>query len=180
MRTKGKAGGSAINKEFDKVFAIMDEAFPPEEFRTYEGQLALLENPYYWLRLERDDQNRLIAFLASWEFEEFRYVEHLAVSRQARGSGIGGSMMQRFLQESVCPVILEVEPPTDDISRRRIGFYQRLGFQLNEFEYMQPPLRKGHGFYPLYVMSYPCSVSMAEFEPMKKTIYREVYGVSGG
>lgn len=156
----------------------MDEAFPKEETRSYEGQLALLENPYYWLRLERDDVGKLLAFMAVWEFDGFRYVEHLAVSKESRGSGIGGKIMKEYLRESSCPVILEVEPPHDEISKRRIGFYQRLGFQLNEFSYKQPPLRKGYGWLPLMIMSYPRSVNEEEFASMKRILYQEVYGES--
>ena len=155
----------------------MEEAFPKEEIRTYEGQLALLENPYYWLKRKLDDQGRLIAFMAVWEFEDFCFVEHLAVSRQARGNGIGGQMMQEYIRQSVHPLILEVEPPETDICKRRIAFYQRMGFQLNDFEYQQPPMRKGHGWYPLMIMSFPGSLMKQEFEPMKRRIYREVYRV---
>ncbi len=164
-----------IKKKFDEVFAIMDEAFPNEEMRGYEGQLALLENPHYWLRLKRDEMGRLLAFMAVWEFDSFRYVEHFAVSKQYRGSGIGEKMMKEYLKEGSGPVILEVEPPQNEITRRRIGFYQRLGFQYNEFPYQQPPLHKGNGWLPLVIMSYPGSVSEEEFAPMKQVMYQEVY-----
>lgn len=154
---------------------MMEEAFPKEEIRTYEGQLALLENPYYWLKRKVDEEGNLIAFMAVWEFEDFCFVEHLAVSRQARGNGIGGQMMREYMRQSVKPVVLEVELPETDIAKRRIGFYQRLGFQLNGFAYQQPPMRKGHGWYPLLIMSFPSSLTEEEFEPIKKKIYREVY-----
>ena len=76
----------------------MEEAFPKEEIRTYEGQLNLLENPYYWLKRKMDEEGNLTAFLAVWEFEEFSFVEHLAVSREFRGNGIGGLMMREYIQ----------------------------------------------------------------------------------
>ena len=102
-------------------------------------------------------------------------MEHLAVSREFRGDGIGGQMMREYIQQSVKPVVLEVELPETDIAKRRIAFYQRLGFQLNGFAYRQPPMRKGHGWYPLMIMSFPSSLTEEEFEPIKKKIYREVY-----
>ncbi|MFQ9951418.1 MAG: GNAT family N-acetyltransferase [Clostridium sp.] len=154
---------------------MMEEAFPKEEIRTYEGQLNLLENPYYWLKRKMDEEGNLTAFLAVWEFEEFSFVEHLAVSREFRGNGIGGLMMREYIQQSVKPVVLEVELPETDIAKRRIAFYERLGFQLNDFAYQQPPMRKGHGWYPLMIMSFPSSLTEEEFEPIKKKIYREVY-----
>lgn len=64
------------------------------------------------------------------------------------------------------------------MAQRRIGFYQRHGIQLNQFAYWQQPLREGDVPMPLLVMSWPGPVSAQEFEPFKKIIYREVYGVT--
>ena len=35
------------NGEFDKVFEILKDSFPKEEYRTYEEQKKLLDNPFY-------------------------------------------------------------------------------------------------------------------------------------
>jgi hypothetical protein len=41
-------------------------------------------------------------------------------------------------------MILEVEPPVDDISRKRISFYERHGFRRNKyFNYRQPSYAYG-------------------------------------
>ena len=32
-------------KEFDKVFSLMEQSFPLEEYRPYQGQKMLLEDP---------------------------------------------------------------------------------------------------------------------------------------
>lgn len=170
-----------MEKEFDQVFAIMDEAFPDNEMRTYEGQLALLENPNYGLRLKKDDHQRVIAFMAVWEFENFAFIEHLAVARAARGSGIGGKLVEEFLREyasiSSNPVILEVEPPHDDFSTRRIEFYKRFGFYYNDFLYEQPPMRATCDWCPLQIMSFPNPVGERAFEVFKKVLYEQVYRV---
>ena len=73
---------------------------------------------------------------------------------------------------------MEVEPPETEMARRRIGFYQRHGIFLNRFAYWQQPLRPGAVPMPLLVMSWPRPVSAGGFEPYKKIIYREVYGVT--
>lgn len=166
-----------MTTDFDKVFAILEEAFPPCEIRTREGQRALLEKPDYRLHVYPDESGEPAALLTAWEFEDFRYVEHLAVSGRLRGGGLGGRLVADYLKADARPVILEVEPPETEMAKRRIGFYQRLGFVLNGYPYEQPPLRETTGWCPLLLMSYPSPLSEEEFEAKKDTLYRRVYGV---
>lgn len=163
------------DKEFDQVFAIMKASFPESERRTYDGQKALLSDPHYRLILEKDGNHPIIAFLAAWEFPLFRFVEHIAVDPAIRGSGIGGRLMTAYIEESSKPILLEVEPPTTDLARRRVNFYKRLGFQYNHFDYVQPPLQKGQPDLPLKLMSYPQSLTEATFSLFKETLYTKVY-----
>lgn len=164
-------------EEFDKMFAVMDEAFPNSEMRDREGQRALFDHPFYSVVGKKDENDELLLFLAQWEFPDFLYVEHLAVSKAARGSGIGSHFLSQYLKNAKKPVYLEVEPPElSDMAKRRIGFYERLGLTLNPFPYLQPPLRPGDDFSPLLIMSYPGPISESEFLPLKEQIYREVFG----
>lgn len=125
-----------------------------------------------------NEQNEVIGFLAAWEFKEFRYVENVAVSPDIRGDGIGKRMMNHFMLQSDKPIILEVELPENELKSRRIGFYERLGFHLEKYAYVQPSLRVGQDALPLRIMSYPARLTSSEFEAMKKILYKEVYGVS--
>ena len=109
-------------REFDKIFALMEVSFPESERRTYEGQKELLNVPYYRLITETDNNNQIVAFLAAWEFPLFRFVEHIAVDPLTRGSGIGGKMMTSYRKESKNPILLEVEYPDSELAQRRIGF----------------------------------------------------------
>lgn len=167
------------DRDFDKIFTIMTASFPESERRTYAGQKDLLADPHYRLVTETDENNIIIAFLASWEFPQFRFVEHIAVDPGIRGGGIGGKLMAAYIGESAKPIVLEVEPPDTDMAQRRISFYERLGFHLNPFEYMQPPLQKGQPELSLKIMSYPQTLTDAEFALYKETLYSKVYKVSG-
>lgn len=162
---------------FHQVYALMEQSFPLIEYRTYEQQQQLLRDPRYRLLTEYNEQGELTAFLAGWEFEAFRYVENIAVSPHIRGGGIGKRLMQRFMQQSDLPVVLEVELPEDEIKQRRIGFYERLGFHLAQFDYIQPPLRAQQSDLPLYMMSYPAPLTLGQFESVKSQLYRDVYKV---
>ncbi|WP_316245760.1 GNAT family N-acetyltransferase [Paenibacillus senegalimassiliensis] len=165
------------DEKFERVYAIMEASFPPSERRTYDGQAELLANAYYRLMTKENQAGQLIAFLAAWEFQEFRFVEHLATEPSARGGGIGKQLMNELLGQADTPVLLEVELPNTEWAQRRIGFYQRLGFYLNEFNYVQPPLQPGEGPVPLKIMSFPHPLSADEFNHAKAVIHREVYRV---
>ncbi|MBE7896965.1 GNAT family N-acetyltransferase [Paenibacillus polymyxa] len=163
--------------DFSEIYAIMESSFPASECRTFEAQKALLKHPSYRIITEKNEQGNIVAFLAGWEFEHFRFVEHIAVDSRIRGGGLGQKLMGRFISQSDQPVVLEVEPPVDEWSRRRIGFYERMGFHLNHFEYVQPPLREGQTDLRLQIMSYPGALSEQEFTPFKEILYTEVYGL---
>ncbi|MGG1941213.1 GNAT family N-acetyltransferase [Paenibacillus polymyxa] len=163
--------------DFSEIYAIMESSFPASECRTFEAQKALLKHPSYRIITEKNEQGNIVAFLAGWEFAHFRFVEHIAVDSRIRGGGLGQKLMGRFISQSDQPVVLEVEPPVDEWSRRRIGFYERMGFHLNHFEYVQPPLREGQADLRLQIMSYPGALSEQEFTPFKEILYTEVYGL---
>ncbi|MDQ0493656.1 GNAT family N-acetyltransferase [Paenibacillus brasilensis] len=163
--------------DFSEIYAIMEASFPESECRSFESQKALLKLPSYRIISEKNEQGNTIAFLAGWEFTHFRFVEHIAVDSGIRGSGLGKKLMVSFISESDKPVVLEVEPPVDEWTRRRIGFYERLGFHLNHFEYVQPPLREGQADLRLQIMSYPDALPEQTFAPFKQILYTEVYGL---
>ncbi|WNS41434.1 GNAT family N-acetyltransferase [Paenibacillus sp. MMS20-IR301] len=163
---------------FNEIFAIMEASFPVSEIRTYSGQQALLSNPNYRVYTEKDAEGRTLAFLAAWEFPALRFIEHIAVNPEIRGSGIGNKLMNSYLQCSDKPVLLEVEPPDGELERRRIGFYERLGFHLNPYSYVQPPLRAGQEDLPLRIMTYPRMATLQEFRKFRDILYTEVYQVA--
>ena len=73
------------------------------------------------------------------------------------------------------PVILEVELPTGELEARRIAFYERNGFVMNPFEYMQPAMGEDRHAIPLRIMSYPKRLFADEFETMRDVLYCHVY-----
>lgn len=163
---------------FEEIFAIMEASFPTSEIRTFKGQLELLKVPQYRLITKEDSAGKIIAFMACWEFPGFRFVEHIAVDPSIRGGGYGKKLMEDYISQSNKPVLLEVERPLGDIEQRRIGFYERLGFHLNPFEYVQPPLREGNADLPLLIMTYPNAIDVEDFHLYRDILYKEVYKVS--
>lgn len=165
--------------EFDDIYPIMEEAFPAIERRSYEGQKSLIDLPYYNIYTEEID-GEVIAFMSVWEFSEFAFIEHFASNHKARGKGIGKMCLEHMIQKLDKLIVLEVELPLTDIAKRRIHFYERLNFHLNTYEYLQPPLQEGFQAYPLYIMSYPDTLSHHTFKQVEKTLYAYVYKLTNG
>jgi len=162
--------------DFDKMFDIMEASFPFDEYRTHDEQKALLDNPFYQVFVLKDSYNNSVkAFVAVWEFEDFTFIEHFAVDPQYRNTGIGAKILIKLFDLFGTTICLEVEPPEDELTSRRIGFYQRNGFFLNHYPYMQPSISKGKNTIPLLIMTSGKPASEEEFESYKKVIYKEVY-----
>ena len=77
-----------------------------------------------------------------WEAETFLYVEHFCILPAARNRGCGGRALAH-LAEKGKTVILEIDPPVDEISLRREAFYERCGYRANIHPHVHPPYRAG-------------------------------------
>ena len=129
--------------KFDEVFSIMKKSFPQEEMRNYEGQKALLERDDYFIKTYMHE-DEVAGFCAYYKFDNFIYIEHLACNPEVRGLGIGTKLVQQVIAEDEnLVVILEVEPPVDELTKRRVRFYEKLGFKLNPHYHFQPSLNEG-------------------------------------
>ena len=60
-------------------------------------------------------------------------------------------------------VVLEIDPPVDEIARRRQGFYQRCGFAVNPYPHVHPPYRPEYPGHELVVLSSPRALTPAEY-----------------
>ena len=164
-----------LAQEFDRVFAILQQSFPNAEYRPYGEQKALLRDPRYRILVEGDTQIR--AVLAVWELGDLVFVEHFAVDPAVRGRGIGTAMMRAFTARDARRLCLEVELPETETARRRIAFYERLGFTCNGYGYEQPPLSRGKSAVPLLLMTTQGGVTEEQFCAIRARLYREVYKV---
>lgn len=163
-------------RDFEKVFQIMEVSFPEDERRTYEEQKNQLEKPAYQIYVW-EEQEDMKGFAAVWIWEELLYIEHLAVNPAFRNEGLGSKILQEIMRETKKRICLEVEPAEEEMAIRRIGFYKRNGFFLNEYDYMQPPISKGRKEIPLKIMTSQGTINEEEFCEIRDLLYREVYNV---
>lgn len=160
--------------EFDVVWDIFIKSFSEDERRIKEKQYALLSNPLYNLDTY-EEEGRIVAYIAYWDFGDFLYVEHLATDPEMRGQGIGGKMLKDLIKQTGRLIVLESEKPDEAIAKRRLGFYERLGFKVNRYEYYQPSYGEGKEELSLVFLSNPHLLAPAEFENIRRIIYKNVY-----
>lgn len=155
-------------------------AFPESERRPVEAQRLNVDGNarFRCYLLTEDDDERPLGFITVWELDGFYYAEHFAIAPTLRNGGYGSRVMQHLLAQLDRPLVLEVEVPEDELTRRRVAFYERQGFRICDKDYVQPPYRTGGASLPLYLMvAGDASAELPALEDVRKGIYREVYRV---
>ncbi len=118
-----------------------------------------------------------MGFLAEWNFSRFKFWEHMAIKKKYRNLGLGGDTVKLFLKNTKKLVIAEVEKEEmSPLATRRIAYYQKLGFKVSPFYYIQPPYGNNKKEVKLHLISYPRLLKKSEFETIQRTLYKEVYG----
>ena len=138
---------------FGRAMALYEASFPRHEQRLPDEQRAVLSHPEYHFT-QLFDGAEFVGLLLYWEAEDFRYVEHFCVRPELRGRRYGAKALEELGRDGKT-VVLEIDPPVDEISVRRQHFYERCGFSKNSFPHLHPPYRKGFQGHPLVVMSAP-------------------------
>ncbi len=146
---------------FQEAWKLYEDAFPFEERRPLDSQSKVLQNDNYHFEV-LIDKDQFIGFILWWDFETHKYIDHFATALEQRNKGIGKLILNKFIDSDDKPIILEVELPTSNINERRIKFYERVGFKLNQHHYEIPPLKEDELPLQLLVMSYPHMISEKE------------------
>lgn len=144
-------------------------SFPVFEQRDRKQQEQAFASDRYHLDclIEGD---RLLAFIAYWDFEQYIYIEHFAVNPDCRGENIGSRVLQELIDTKQKTILLEIDPLTTDIARKRFRFYERLGFMANTYVHHHPPYKKEFPAHELIVLSFGQTID----EKLYQTFYQEL------
>lgn len=168
---------STEHKEYRTALALYRQSFPPHEQRESHSQSEILSHPDYHFYLIYED-TCFVGLLLCWETDPFLYVEHFCILPTLRGQRYGSRALKQLASRGK-PVILEIDPPIDDISIKRKCFYEQAGFHVNSFEHIHPPYHTGNAGHLLTVMSYPTALTSSEytafFDYLNTIVMRDVY-----
>jgi len=142
---------STDDSRFSQAWELYRESFPIYEQRRLEEQAQAMAQPDYHFEVLYQ-AGRFVGIMLYWRHMDFVYLEHFAVTPALRGGGLGTKALGLLLDEGA-RVILEIDPVRDDVSRRRLKFYQGLGLAQNPYKHIHPPYRDGYNGHSLEVLS---------------------------
>lgn len=161
--------------DFDAVYRLLTQSFPATERRGAAGQRALFSDSAYRVDILRAPDGGVQALIASWDFDDFVFLEHFAVDPACRSGGIGGQMLDAMLARCGKRVCLEAELPETELAARRIGFYERHGFTVNaDYPYFQPALVPGGDPLPMHLLTTGGACTSAELRTMETLVHTRV------
>lgn len=163
------------NLDFAKK--VYNSSFPENERRDFSLIPKLItqeQGAFDFMVIE--DNSKPIGILGIWEFEDFIFIEHIAVEKSQRNKSYGKNIMNYLINQYSKPIVLEVEPPKEEYSIRRIRFYIRLGFRFLNIDYFQPPYVKKNPMLNMYLLIY-FTDKYLDLIPriIMKTIHSRVY-----
>lgn len=164
-------------EKFDRFYQILSNNFPTKEIKEYNYMKDTFYAGLYQV-LTLKDNDQIVGIMSFYQHDDFRFIDYFAIDGSLKGKGMGSKMLQYFINLDDKMVILEVEHPEDEQSKRRIAFYQRNGLYLNDqFEYFVPPVRNlKHRLY-FHLMSSKRKINNIEFEKYYPQILKMVYGI---
>ena len=190
---------SQASPYWDSLVRVYHTSFPIDEQRPIESIAHLIEHDERFVAYAIVNENNaaglqaishwplaisqeptaksqyLLGLLTTWHFEEFIYIEHFAIDPDLRSRGYGAEALKTFIAQQQCPIVLEAEPPTDELSTRRVGFYKRLGLTLYDFPYIQPAYTPESNPVELRLMG-TLDTNTTPLPLVSKILHREVYG----
>lgn len=162
---------------YETARALYGKSFPRHEQREAASQAAILAHPAYRFDLIYDG-DEFVGLLLCWETDDFIYVEHFCIEPDKRGCRYGSRALELLGAEGKT-VILEIDPPVDEISIRRRGFYERAHFRANPYPHVHPAYHadcKGH---ELVIMSAPAPINQARYDAfndyLRAVVMKDVY-----
>lgn len=163
---------NANHPMYRKALALYQISFPHHEQREAFSQEKILAEEEYHFGLIYDE-TIFVGLVLYWETESFIYIEHLCILPEMRNKQYGQKALFLF-KEKQKNLILEIDPPVDQIAQRRKGFYARCGFIENPFRHIHPPYHRGNTGHDLVVMTYPNPISQDEYTAFNQYLQNKV------
>lgn len=162
-----------------KLQRTYKDSFPYEERRNVPEIEDLTEhNPLTTVYAIFHD-GEYAGFLTYWTFDDFIYAEHFGIEIGLRNKGVGEQAFFKFVSEAPLPVVGEVERPADELTTRRVKFYERMGLRLYNHPYLHPAFHTNSQKIEVCMVSYGNIDLEKEFDRIQSYLYKYVYPKEG-
>lgn len=139
--------------KWNKVWSLYEQSFPLAERRKIEDHVRASEDKHFH-PLSIWENEVLLGIAFYWEWDSYRYIEYLAVTPELHGQGYGSQIIKE-IRDSQHTIILEIDPLINELSVRRLQFYERAGFTLTPYRFEHLPYRLDSAPQELLILSYP-------------------------
>lgn len=154
---------SVSDKWYEEFYTIYSQSFPVYEQRDEKQQECAFNNTNYHLDCFIDD-HKFLAFIAYWDFDNYIYIEHFAVNPEYRGENIGSNTLRNFIEDKKKMILLEIDPPVNEIAQKRLKFYEKLGFVSNPYSHHHPAYKKDYPPHELIVLSMDKALEQSSYD----------------
>ncbi len=163
-------------EKISSVYKRIIDAFPYEERRDEcDEAKCFLKSQFNFCEIT--DSGESVGLIVFWVFESFLFVEHIAINKEIRSKGYGSKTIELIKTKYNLPIILEAESPETEMQKKRIKFYENLGFKVNSYDYTQPSYHNAESV-PLLVLSFPKVLNENEFDEFFRetriVVYEEI------
>ncbi len=158
---------------FSQIYKKLENAFPYEERRDFQDYEIYFKNKHF-KPFEIVDSTKAVGLVNLWLFESYIYIEHLLIDPELRSGGYGTKAIELVKKLYKKPIILEAEAPETEIQIKRIRFYEKSGFKINPYSYLQPSFHNGEPV-PLKLLSYPELLTQDQYDLFIKETRENVY-----
>lgn len=143
------------------IWELYERAFPRCERRSPAAHLRAMScgEVFHCRKILKGGD--VVGLLFYWQFPEFIFVEHLAVAEDRRGQGVGCGALKLLCQKGL-PIVLEIEPPADEVTQRRLQFYLSCDFVELDAEHEQLPFHEDSSAVPMRLLSWPGPLAAAD------------------
>ncbi len=145
---------------------LLATSFPSCERRDDDLQKTVMAHPDYRLCII-SDSGEPVGVAGYFDAPDFVYFENFCISPDKRNCGYGGAALKLLTSNIRKPFILEIEPPYDELTRRRLAFYLRNGMVVNPYPHIQPHYRKDDPDLPLVVLSFHRQISPEQYSAFR-------------
>ncbi len=157
-----------INNSSDPNFKLSWQtyfsSFPDYEKRTLSMHEEAAKDSRFELKAIYDNE-KYIGFIFYWDISPFIFIEHFAIDEKARNKSYGSKIINKVISDNPnSTIILEIDPPIDEISKRRLSFYSRLGFVNNDILHYNLPYKKDLELYRLNLLSHGRLIDDLEYK----------------
>ena len=134
---------------YQEAMELYKISFPYHEQREFFSQTQILNQDEYHFDVICDN-GKFVGEVLYWNIGDLFYVEHFCILPTMRNKQYGQKVLALLQEKSV---VLEIDPPKDEISLRRKAFYERCGFVENRYHHIHPPYHKENLGHELIITS---------------------------